>query len=73
MAIIGSPAYAPRTTGTLLIPGDTKRLAAARLKNLSDGQEGKTFFADGLKITATEMQSPSTFTATLIAQQAAAQ
>jgi hypothetical protein len=71
-AIIGSPAYAPRITGPLLIPGDTKKLAAARVKNLGDGLEGKTFAADGLKITTTEMQSPSTFAATLIAQQAAA-
>jgi hypothetical protein len=71
-ALIGSPAYAPRITGPLLIPGDTKKLAAARVKNLADGQEGKTFAADGLKITTTEMQSPSSFTATLIAQQAGA-
>jgi hypothetical protein len=71
-ALIGSPAYAPRITGTLAIPGDTKKLVAAQGKNLADGPEGKTFSADGLKITATESQPSSTFTATLIAQQAAA-
>jgi hypothetical protein len=71
-AIVGSPAYAPRITGPLAIPGDTKKLAAARIKNLADGFEGKTFAADGLKITTTESQAASTFTATLIAQQAAA-
>ncbi len=71
-AIVGSPAYAPRITGPLAIPGDVKKLNAARLKNLADGIEGRSFTADGLKIGATESQSPSTFTATLIQQQAAA-
>ena len=71
-AMVGSPAYAPRITGPLLIPGDTKKLAAARVKNLADGAEGKTFTADGLKVGTTEAQSPSSFTATLIQQQAAA-
>jgi hypothetical protein len=42
------------------------------VKNLADGAEGKSFTADGLKITSTESQTPSTFTATLITQQAAA-
>jgi hypothetical protein len=70
--IVGSPAYAPRVTGPLAIPGDTKKLSIARLKNLSDGAEGKAFAADGLRITTTESQSPSSFTATLIQQQAAA-
>jgi hypothetical protein len=68
-ALVGSPAYAPRITGPLLIPGDTKKLAAARVKNLADGAEGKVFTADGLKVATTEAQGPSTFTATLIQQQ----
>lgn len=71
-AVVGSPAYAPRITGPLLIPGDTKKLGAARLKNLADGAEGKQISGDGAKITTTEAQGPSTFTATLIQQQAAA-
>jgi hypothetical protein len=71
-ALVGSPAYAPRITGPLLIPGDTKKLAAARIKNLADGAEAKTFTADGLKVGTTEAQAPSSFTATLIQQQAAA-
>jgi hypothetical protein len=71
-AIVGSPAYAPRVTGPLAIPGDTKKLSAARLKNLSDGAEAKAFTSDGLKITTTESQAPSSFTATLITQQATA-
>jgi hypothetical protein len=71
-ALVGSPAYAPRITGPLLIPGDTKKLGAARIKNLADGAEGKGFTADGLRVATTEAQGPSTFTATLIQQQAAA-
>jgi uncharacterized membrane protein YgcG len=71
-AVVGSPAYAPRITGPLLIPGDTKKLAAARIKNLPDGAEGKQFSGDGAKISTTESQGPSTFTAALIQQQAAA-
>jgi hypothetical protein len=39
-AIVGSPAYAPRISGPLAIPGDTKKLVAARVKNLADGAEG---------------------------------
>src|SRR6266540_4967833 len=65
-ALVGSPAYAPRITGPLQIPGDTKKLASARLKNLSDGAEGKTFSGDGVKITTTEAQPASSFTATLL-------
>jgi hypothetical protein len=71
-AVIGSPAYAPRITGPLAIPGDTKRLGTARIKNLADGAEGKTMSADSSKITTSESQPPSSFTATLITQQAAA-
>jgi hypothetical protein len=71
-AVVGSPAYAPRITGPLAIPGDTKKLGAARVKNLADGAEAKTFAADGLKITTTESMTPVAFAATLIAQQAAA-
>jgi hypothetical protein len=71
-AVVGSPAYAPRITGPLMLPGDTKKLAAARNKNLSDGAEGKVFTGDGGKVTTTEAQAPSAFTATLIQQQAAA-
>jgi uncharacterized membrane protein YgcG len=64
--VVGSPAYAPRITGPLLLPGDTKKLDAARLKNLSDGTEGKQNTADGAKITTIEAQPPATFVAKLI-------
>jgi hypothetical protein len=67
-ALVGSPAYAPRITGPLQIPGDTKRLAGARVKNLADGTEGKTYSSDGLKIATTEAQAASSFNATLIKQ-----
>jgi hypothetical protein len=68
-AVVGSPAYAPRSTGPLNLPGSVKKLNAARLKNLSDGAEGKTFSGDGAKVGTTESQAASTFNATLIQQQ----
>jgi uncharacterized membrane protein YgcG len=70
-AIVGSPAYAPRISGPLLIPGDTKKLAAARVKNLADGVEAKSFTADGQKGSTTESQASSVFTPTIIQQAAA--
>ena len=71
-AVVGSPAYAPRISGPLMLPVNTKKLAAARIKNLGDGTEGKVYSGDGARITTSESQAPSSFTATLIAQQAAA-
>jgi hypothetical protein len=46
-AIVGSPAYAPRVTGPLALPGDVLTQGAARTSFLGDGNEGATITADG--------------------------
>jgi hypothetical protein len=57
-AIVGSPAYAPRSTGPLALPGDLNSLAAASGVYLRDatggGGEGATFMADGMSYPSTE-------------------
>jgi hypothetical protein len=65
-AIIGGPAYAPRTTGPLALPADTAKLNGARTTFLADGGEGTSQTFDGEPITSTEADSPSTFTPTLV-------
>ena len=46
-AIVGSPAYAPRTTGPLLLPQDSDGIAKARGDTLDHGPEGQTAMTDG--------------------------
>ena len=46
-AIVGSPAYAPRTSGPLKLPKDTDALALARGDTLEHGIEGDTLSLDG--------------------------
>ena len=46
-AVVGSPAYAPRTTGPLQLPGDTDLLAFARGNTIDHGVEGETLMLDG--------------------------
>ena len=46
-AVVGSPAYAPRTTGPLQLPGDTDLLAFARGDTIDHGVEGETLMLDG--------------------------
>lgn len=53
-AIVGSPAYAPRTSGPLALPLKTAALATARTSYLSDGDEGTSYTADFEKVTANE-------------------
>lgn len=53
-AIVGSPAYVPRTTGPLALPPDAGALARARSRFLRDGAQGSTYTADGLRIQTTE-------------------
>jgi hypothetical protein len=54
-AIVGGPAYAPRTTGPLDLPKTTADLFAAASKYLSDGDEGKDSYAlDTTPVRATE-------------------
>jgi hypothetical protein len=61
-AIVGSPAYAPRSSGPLALPHDQSGITAARTTFLPDGHEGATFMFDGEPILATEDQAPSVFT-----------
>ena len=61
-AIVGGPAYAPRSTGPLALPADQAAVATATNTFLPDGVEGTTFTFDGLPITATEAEKPSVFT-----------
>jgi hypothetical protein len=46
-AIVGSPAYAPRTTGPLELPTNTDELSFARGNTLEHGPEGETLMLDG--------------------------
>jgi hypothetical protein len=61
-AIIGGPAYAPRSSGPLALPRDDSQTSAARKTFLPDGTEGTTFTMDGSPITSTESEKPSVFT-----------
>jgi hypothetical protein len=61
-AIVGGPAYAPRSSGPLALPRDQEGLDAALNTFLPDGVEGTSFTTDGLPITATESDKPSVFT-----------
>jgi hypothetical protein len=61
-AIIGGPAYAPRSSGPLALPHDNDGIAQARTSFLPDGNEGSTFTFDGQSIIPTESEEPSTFT-----------
>lgn len=53
-AVIGSPAYAPRTTGPLALPKDTTALGLARGDTLEQGAEGTVLMIDGTESVANE-------------------
>jgi hypothetical protein len=53
-AAVGSPAYAPRATGTLKMPHDASTLAKARTEVLDLGAEGEALTLDGDNIMPTE-------------------
>ena len=63
-AIVGSPAYAPRTTGPLQLPTDTDLLANARVNTLEYGVEGETLTADGSDSATNEEVATTTASAT---------
>jgi hypothetical protein len=65
-AIVGSPAYAPRSTGPLLLPVNTAELAGFRTSYIPDGSEKKSTTFDGASVTPTEALAPSVFTPQLI-------
>jgi len=58
-AIVGGPAYAPRPLGPLALPKTAADLAKARSLYLKDGDEGKTYAADGLVVRTTESDPPA--------------
>ncbi len=55
-AVVGSPAYAPRTTGPLILPNDTASIETARRSQLGldTGGEGMALMADGTKSKSNE-------------------
>ena len=59
--VTGGPAYAPRTTGPLVLPTDDTTFAAGQTSFLKDGaKEGPTFGADGATLVTNEATSGST-------------
>ena len=64
-AIVGSPSYAPRTTGPLALPTDTTLLATARGDTLEHGSEGKALMVDGtVSVTNEQVAAATTPTTT---------
>ena len=53
-SMVASPAFVPRLTGPLRLPKSSGELTTARTRILSDGNEPKSYTADGLSIQATE-------------------
>ena len=49
-AVVGSPAWAPRLTGTLALPPDAAGLVSARTTYLADGSETADYSYDGYKL-----------------------
>src|SRR5207237_4417390 len=63
-SIVGSPAFAPRTTGPIKPPVSDTEVAAARDHFLEDGVEPLSFMADTAGIVPTELDKPSAAPAT---------
>ena len=59
-AVVGSPAYSPRPSGPLGLPGNSDDLAKARAGYLKDGSEGTTLMADLAPVTTSEAPTSST-------------
>ena len=60
-SIVGSPAYAPRTTGALAMPGTLTDIQTARSSYLADGDPGAIFTFDGERIVPTDVGSTATY------------
>lgn len=63
-AVVGSPAYAPRTSGPLALPTTSATVTAAQTAYLADGTQTGTFTAD-FSTVATSEQDASASTTTL--------
>jgi hypothetical protein len=62
-AVVGSPAYAPRTTGPLELPKDTDKIKVAQGNTLKHGSEGTVLMADGtVAVTNEEAAAPAATT-----------
>jgi hypothetical protein len=59
-ALVGSPAYAPRPFGPLLLPGDAASVSVARSSYLADGPEAGGLSFDGAAVTPTEQTADAT-------------
>jgi hypothetical protein len=54
-SLVGSPAWAPRTTGGLVLPGNSAELSLARSAwIIGDGKNGKTFTVDEASVVENE-------------------
>jgi hypothetical protein len=53
-SVVGSPAYAPRTSGPLALPTSPKAITDAASTYLADGAQAGTFSADYRAVTASE-------------------
>ncbi len=71
-AIVGSPAYAPRTTGPVRLPGTSAELAHARTSFLPDGAEPASSMADATQALPTEQGQASPLPATDTGSEASA-
>jgi hypothetical protein len=59
-AVVGSPAYAPRTSGPLKLPVGDDQVVVAKQGWLPDGtDEGPTYTIDGAKVTTSESTAAS--------------
>jgi hypothetical protein len=58
-AIIGSPAYAPRTSGPLGLPTSTSAVTAAESSFPPDGKEAATSMSDDTAVTTSELTTES--------------
>jgi hypothetical protein len=58
-AIVGSPAYAPRTTGPVKLPVSQPEVDLARAGYLKDGDEPVSYMADTATLLPTEMDKAS--------------
>jgi hypothetical protein len=56
-AVVGSPAYAPRTSGPLALPTSAAGVASAQTAYLADGTQTGTFTADFQAVTTNEQSS----------------
>jgi hypothetical protein len=63
-AVVGSPAYAPRTSGPLALPTTSTAVTAAQTAYLADGAQAGTFAADYRAVTTSEATPDATNSST---------